>query len=265
MTYQEATSVRRLDDDRWETQFAEDWDIMGFTNGGYMLAIASRASSEAVRGRAPVSITGHFTRAGHTGFAEAETEIIRHGRRFSVVRSRLIQDGEIVLVTLGTFAESEDEEPEVLLSDAKPPDLPPPEECQRALPATDAPFPPPSVGQVDMRVGPTLVGTFAGKPSGQALIDGWIRPKDDEATDPHFLVVASDAFPPTTFNAGLPIGWTPTLELTVHTRFPATTGWIRCEFKSRFVSGGLIEEDGLFWDDEDRLIGQSRQLALVSK
>jgi acyl-CoA thioesterase len=265
MTYREATAVRRVEENLWQTQFAENWDIMGFTNGGYMQAIASRASSEAVGGRHPVSITGHFTRPGHTGPAQVETEVIRHGKRFSVVRSRMTQDGEVVLVTLGSFSEPREEDPEILLGDAAPPDLPPPDQCERALPAGDVPFPPPFVGQVDMRVGPTLVGTFAGKPSGQALIDGWIRPKDDEASDPHFLVVVSDAFPPTTFNAGLLIGWTPTLELTVHIRFPEAVGWIRCEFKSRFVSGGLIEEDGLFWDDKDRLIAQSRQLALVAK
>lgn len=265
MSYIDATSVRPVGKNRWETQFAENWDIMGFTNGGYIQAIASRASSETVDSRHPVSLTGHFTRPGHTGPAEVETEVIRHGRRFSVVETRVRQEGEIVLVTLGSFAEPTEEEPEILVTDAKPPPLPPPDECEPAVPATDAPFPPPSMGQVDMRMGPDLAGTFAGQPSGRPVVDGWIRPSHGEPMDPHFLMVASDAFPPTTFSAGLPVGWTPTLELTVHVRFPRTQGWLRCEFKSRFVSGGYIEEDGLFWDDQDRLVAQSRQLALVSR
>lgn len=265
MTYLEATSVRQTGDNSWDTQFAEDWDIMGFTNGGYMQAIASRASSEAVGGRNPVSLTGHFTRPGHSGPARVETDVIRHGRRFSVVRSTLIQDGETVLVTLGTFAEPDGIEPEILLSDARPIDLPPPEECQLAIPSTEAPFPPPFVGQIELRVGPAMIGTFAGQPTGQASVEGWVRPKDGQPVDPHFLVMASDAFPPTTFNAGLPIGWTPTLELTVHVRIPNARGWLRCELKSRFVSGGFIEEDGLLWDDHERLVAQSRQLALVAR
>lgn len=265
MSFRDATAVIRLDENRWSADFAENWDIVGKTNGGYMQAIASRASSEAASGRHPVSITGHFTRPGHTGPAQIETEIARHGRRFSVVRSRVTQDEAVVLETLGTFMEPDIGDAEMLLSAASPPDLPPPDQCVRAIPASDAPFPPPSVGRVDMRLDPSIASAFAGEPTGKPLVEGWLRPKDDEPLDPHFLVMASDAFPPTTFSAGLPVGWTPTLELTVHIRVPNAKGWIRCQFTSRFVSGGFIEEDGLFWDDGDRLVSQSRQLAMVAR
>ena len=264
MSYREATSVERVGDGIWKTRFAENWDILGNTNGGYMMAIASRAGGEAAGGRDPVTITGHFTKPGNTGPAEARTEVVRTGRRFSVVRTTLLQDDAVVLETLGTFAEPREDEPEVILSDAKPEDLPPPDQCLKVIPAEDAPFPPPSVGQVDQRIDPRVASLFEGKPMGEPVILGWLRLKDDEPLDPHALVMASDAFPPTTFNAGLPIGWTPTLELTVHVRFPRVQGWIRCEFRSRFVSGGFIEEDGRFWDENDRLVAQSRQLALVS-
>ena len=264
MRFRAATSVRRTGDDTWDTQFAENWDIMGNTNGGYMLAIASRAASEATGRRHPVTITGHYTRPGHTGPASARTEVVRSGRRFSVVRTSLFQDDAVVLDTLGTFIEPGGESPGVILSDAEPADLPPPEECVLAVPGGDAPLPPPSVGQVEMRLDPRMTELFQGNPLGEPVVLGWIRLKDDEPLDAHALIMATDAFPPTTFNAGLPVGWTPTLELTVHIRFPEASGWIRCEFRSRFISGGFIEEDGLFWDEENRLVAQSRQLALVS-
>jgi acyl-CoA thioesterase len=264
MTFREATSVRRTGDDTWDTQFAENWDIMGITNGGYMLAIASRAASEATGGRDPVTITGHYTKPGHTGPATARTEVVRSGRRFSVVRTSLFQDDAVVLDTLGTFIEPGGEVSEVLLSDAKPVGLPPPEECVLAVPGDDAPFPPPSVGQVEMRLDPKMAELFEGKPQGEPVAAGWLRLKDGEPLDAHALIMATDAFPPTAFNAGLPVSWTPTLELTVHVRFPGVSGWVRCEFRSRFISGGFIEEDGLFWDEENRLVAQSRQLALVS-
>ena len=264
MIFREATAVHPVEEGTWETDLAENWDILGNTNGGYMMAIASRASSVATGGRDPVSITGHFTRPGHTGPATVKTEIVRSGKRFSVVRSTLLQEDHVVLATLGAVVEPLDEAPEVTLSDALPEPIPPPEECVVVTPAKDAPFPPPSVGQVDMRIDPQIAGLFRGEPMGEPVMRGWLRLKDGEPLDPHALIMASDAFPPTTFNAGLPIGWTPTLELTVHVRFPRVQGWIKCEFRSRFVSGGFIEEDGLFWDESDRLVAQSRQLAMVS-
>ena len=44
-----------------------------------------------------------------------------------------------------------------------------------------------------------------------------------------------------------------------------TPGWLRCQFTTRFVTGGFLEEDGEIWDAEDRLVAQSRQLALVPR
>lgn len=265
MIYREATEVRPAGDGVWDTQFGENWDILGNTNGGYMLAIASRAASQATGGRDPVTVTGHFTQPGHTGPARAMTEVVRSGRRFSVVRTTLVQDDAIVLETLGTFVEHKGGEPEILLSDAKPEPLPPPEECLPVEPATDAPFPPPFVGRIEMRIDPRIAGLFQGAPMGKPVMLGWVRLRDGEPLDAHALIMASDAFPPTTFNAGLPIGWTPTLELTVHVRIPEVEGWLRCELRSRFVSGGFMEEDGLFWDERDRLVAQSRQLAMVAR
>lgn len=264
MSYRQATAVTDLGDGLWETHFAADWDILGNTNGGYMMAIASRAASEASGGRDPVSVTGHFTKPGRAGPAMARTEVVRAGRRFSVVRTTLVQDDAVVLETLGSYAEPREDEPEVLLSDARPEKLPPPDDSLEVVPAADAPFPPPFFAQVDARVDPRIAGLMSGEPMGEPVMLGWLRPKDAQPLDPHFLIMAADAFPPTTFNAGLPIGWTPTVELTVHVRFPRTQGWIRCELRSRFISGGFIEEDGRLWDESDRLVAQSRQLALVS-
>ncbi len=71
--------------------------------------------------------------------------------------------------------------------------------------------------------------------------------------------------PPTAFNARLPIGWTPTVELTAHIRARPAPGWLRCAFTTNYVTNGFLEEDGVIWDQAGTLVAQSRQLALVPR
>lgn len=86
---------------------------------------------------------------------------------------------------------------------------------------------------------------------------------DDEPVDGIALLLAADSLPPTTFNSGLAVAWTPTLELTVHVRARPRPGWLRLDYRTRFISHGRLEIDGLIWDADDQLVAQSRQLALV--
>lgn len=265
MSLESATRLTPAGEGQWVGELGEDWDILGNTNGGYMLAMASRAGTEATGGRVPVSVTGHYLRPGRAGPIEVTTEVVREGRRFATVRSHLSQNGSVILTTLGSFADNAEDDPEILLSDAEIPDLPPPEECIHVLPVGGLPFPPPFLAQLEMRVEEAMTGMLRGQPVGEFVTRGWLRPSDGEQLSPHFLVLACDAFPPTTFNGGLPIAWTPTLELTAHIRRPHTQGWLRCLNRTRFISSGFIEVDGLIWDQEDRLVAQARQLALLPK
>jgi len=42
-------------------------------------------------------------------------------------------------------------------------------------------------------------------------------------------------------------------------------GPLRCVFRSRFITGGLLDEDGELWDDSGTLVAQSRQLSLYPR
>ena len=121
------------------------------------------------------------------------------------------------------------------------------------------------MGRFDLRLHPEDAGFALGKPSGKPLFRGWLRFQDDEPVDAFGLILAADAFPPTVFNANLPIAWTPTLEMTAHVRAVPEPGWLRCRFSTRFITGGLLEEDGELWDASGRLVAQSRQLALAPR
>jgi acyl-CoA thioesterase len=255
-----ASAVHRLDETTWSGEIQPDWDIGGKADGGYVLSIAARAAAEAAGRPDPVTITAHFLSPATPGPVRVEARVLRQGRRFTAVRATLDSADGPVLALLGSFtALAPFAGPERV--DAAPPDLPAPEDCFLLRP-TDT-FPPPFMGRVELRLHPEEVpfGASVGPPR----VSGWFRFPGEEAVDVLGLLVAVDAFPPTVFRAGLPVAWTPTLELTAHIRARPEPGWLRCSFTTRFITGGFLEEDGEVWDASGRLVAQSRQLALVPR
>jgi acyl-CoA thioesterase len=162
-----------------------------------------------------------------------------------------------LMTLLGSYAARPPTPAVVERVDAAPPEMPSPEECIVVEPTES--FPPPFMGKVELRIHPDDAHFAAGKPR----FRGWFRLRNDEPIDAFGLIVAVDAFPPTIFNASLPVAWAPTLELTAHLRARPEPGWLRCQFTTRFITGGLLEEDGEVWDQTGRLVAQSRQLALL--
>ncbi|MGH0036391.1 MAG: thioesterase family protein [Myxococcota bacterium] len=256
----EATRVERTGDEVWTTQIARGWDIAGRANGGYLLVLAARAMAEAAGRPDPVTVTAHYLRPGEPGPAEVRASRVRAGRRFATATGVLQAGGRPLLQALGTFSDLEGSSgPERV--DAAPPELPAPDDCTTQ--GSDEVGGPPFMDRVDLRLHPTDAGFRRGEPSGDMRVRGWFRLRDQEAIDSLGLLLAVDAFPPTIFNARMPRGWVPTLELTAHVRARPCPGWLRCAFTTRFVTGGFLEEDGEVWDSAGRLVAQSRQLALV--
>jgi len=264
LRFADASDVDKIGESTWRAEVQADWDIFGISNGGYLMAIAARAMSAAAGGRAPVSLTSHFTRPVSAGPVEISTETIKVGRSFSTIRAGLTSEtGSLSL--LGSFAEPGRLEAETAYMAGKPPEIPPPEDCVRAVPAVGGPLPPPLMAQVDERLHPEDAMVLKGQPTGVARVRGWFRLLDDEPFDPFALLLVADAFPPAIFNLDMPMGWTPTLEMTTHVRARPSTEWLRCQFSTRFVTGGFLEEDGEIWDESGRLVAISRQLALVPR
>jgi hypothetical protein len=191
--------------------------------------------------------------------------VVKSGKSFAVVRATLAAEAPLLalLGTFGTLRGADEADDGPALVDAEPPELPPLDECIR-MPSTDG-FPPPFMAKVDLRLHPDDAAFLGGGRSGQALMRGWFSFPDGEEVDTIGLLQASDAFPPTIFNADLPVAWTPTVELTAHVRARPAPGPLRCAFRTRFVTGGFLEADGEIWDGTGRLVAQSRQLALVPR
>ena len=264
--FAEATAVDRVDAGRFTGEIRDGWSIAGNANGGYLLAIAARAMRETSGRGDPISVTAHYLRPGRPGGVSIDTETVKAGKTFAVVRGTLAADGSPLLSLLGTFGDlgrSIDADGLATLVDAEPPLLPPVDECVPVL-ATDS-FPPPFMANVDLRLHPDDATFMDGLKSGSAQMRGWFALLDGELVDTIGLLLAVDAFPPTIFNADLPVAWTPTVELTAHVRARPAPGPLRCSFRTRFVTGGFLEADGEIWDATGALVAQSRQLALVPR
>ena len=224
--------------------------------------MAARALAGATGCPDPVTVTAHYLSPGQPGSVRIATEILKQGKRFVTGTATMFSGARPLLAVLGTFGDlSRAEGPELV--EGAPPELPPPGQCVSVHPAGT--FPPPFMGRVDLRLHPDDAAFAAGRQSGQPLMRGWFRLPGAEPVDSVALLCAVDAFPPTAFNARLPVAWTPTVELTAHIRANPAPGWLRCRFSTRFVTAGFLEEDGEVWDSAGRLVGQSRQLALVPR
>ena len=225
-----------------------------------MLAIAARAMATETGRPDPVTITAHYLSPGRAGPVTVDVRVVKQGRRFGVASAAMCAAGQPLLQVLGTFGNLERSDAGLERIESAPPELPPPEECFGHRVENGAPA---LFGNVDLRLHPEDAGFASGKPSGQLRVRGWFRFGRDEPIDTLGLLLAVDSFPPTSFNANLPVAWTPTIELTTHLRARPAPGWLRASFSSRFLSGGFVEEDGEVWDSTGRLVAQSRQLALL--
>lgn len=265
MSFLEDTRVTAIAEGHYQGRIASGWDIAGNANGGYLLGIVARAL-QAHSGRPdPVTVSAHFLRPGRPGPVEVHCETVKEGKRFATMQAQLRTEGKPALQVLAAYSDLSQPSSAPEKVAAAPPDLPPLEQCVSGRDDGDngAPF---AFGErVDLRLHPDDAGFRTGNPSGHMCIRGWFRLPDDEPIDTLALLLAADSFPPNIFNADLPRGWAPTVELTVHVRARPQPGWLRARFTTRFVTGGFLEEDGELWDASGHLVAQSRQLGLVPR
>jgi acyl-CoA thioesterase len=262
LSFSEATAVTG-GPTNWKAELEEGWDIFGITNGGYLMAVATRAMGAEADGRQPLSVATHYLNPATAGSVEIEVTALKRGRGLSMIRASMSRDGRPLTVTTAVFAAPDRPRHRGHLVLGARPDLPAPEQCILAEPSETGPMPPPFTGQVEVRVHPADARALLGEKTGNPVMRGWFRLRDDEPHDALSVILACDAFPPAIYNSELPIGWTPTVDLSVQVRDPRPTGWLQCQFTTRFVTDGLLEEDGEIWDESGRPVALSRQLALV--
>jgi acyl-CoA thioesterase len=244
------------------------WLIGDAINGGVLMALATSAASDALRGTGhvePLTWGAHFLAPATPGPVEALVEVLRVGRSVATAAVRLVQPGadgprERVRLT-GTFGTLDRAEP--VHRAPAPPEVPGPQAC---LPATRSSGPLAAaivmLDRLDVRVDPSTAGFAVGRPSGRGCIRAWLRMRDGREPDVAMLPYAVDALMPVSFDLGVP-GWAPTIELTGQLLGRPAPGWLLVELSTDTVVGDLLVEDAAVWDSAGRLVARSRQLAGV--
>lgn len=251
-------------DSGWSATVPDGWDINGNANGGYVLALGANAM-RAASGRAhPLTITAHYLAPVTAGPVSFETQVVKQGKRFATMTGSIRRDGRELIRLLGAFGDLDPDMEQTFINGA-PPDLPPLDQCIRRTPVGGTAL----VGLADrlnMWLHPDDASALEDEPSGSGLSRGWFEFRDGRPMDTLALLLAADAFPPAVFNIpNLIRGWVPTVEFTVHVRGVPSPGPLQCRFETRFLSGGVLHEDGELWDSAGRLVAISRQYGLLAR
>lgn len=263
------TAVTRREPGVYDIELSAGWTIISAVNGGYLLAAIGRALGDALPHADPFTISAHYLTASQPGPAVIRTDVVRGGRTLSTGQASLFQYDEEgreverirVLASYGDLGALPDD----VRTSAKPPALPPLEQCFGPQDAPDnMPVPGSSAisDRLFLKLDPATLGWALGQPSGKGEMRAWFGLADGRDADPLSLLLAVDALPPTAFELGLS-GWVPTVELTAHIRCRPAPGPLRVSITTRNLVSGFLEEDAEVWDTEDRLVAQSRQLARV--
>lgn len=157
------------------------WDTVGPPNGGFLLALAARGLGRTIPFPDPITLTGHFLRPARHTPVQIDVEPIRTGAAHATAMARLHQDGKEILRTLATFADL-DAAFGPTQHGARPPSLPPPEECvpvEELAPRQWDDLPgrlPVLYRSIDIRV-----GSPERRENEIARIEGWVRFTDGRA------------------------------------------------------------------------------------
>jgi acyl-coenzyme A thioesterase PaaI-like protein len=230
----------------------------GAVNGGYLLAICTRALGQVMPFPDPVVISGFFLRPGTVGPCTVRTSVVRAGRTTAFGEAVLSCGLKDVVRVTAAFARLGVVGGPVFLEGA-PPDLPPPQECAVVPVGFFGAFVT-IAERVEFRAA-ELPGWVRGQPTGRPSSDFWMRFADGREADLLSLPLLVDSTAPSVLELGAASS---TVQLTVHLRAAPAPGWLACRATTRFVSGGYHEEDFEVWDSAGAMVAQSRQLAVIT-
>jgi acyl-CoA thioesterase len=248
-------SLVQLDRFRFRGVVSPAWSINNTPHGGYLMALAANAMLQVSGKKSTPIVTANFAARCGPGEIEIWLEKISRSNQFERFQARLIQEGGEKLRVLGTFADIS-EAGETRYETAAP-QIAAVENC-REMPARTGYG---LFDQVSVQLDPGSAGWLTGRLANRSEHRGWFSFRNARPFDIPAILLAADAFPPPVFASQGMVAWVPTLELSVHIRGIPAGSRLKCVFRTRFITNGLLEEDGELWDESGELVAISRQIA----
>ncbi len=249
-------TLEKIDSFSYAGQVSDNWSVNGVPDGGYLTAMLANAMMQNSHKNATPIVTANFLRRCEPGAVEIEIEKMAASRQFDRFQAKLIQSGAEKIRAFGTFA-IENLECGVESCEAQAIKIDGPEDCVMVPEIPEYTI----FRNMDLRLEPTSAGWMSGHLSDRSEIKGWIKFRDDRFFDALSILLVADAFPPAVLSRHGMVAWVPTIEYSVNIRNLPTSKWLKCVFRTRFITCGLLEEDGVIWDRNDTVVAISRQIA----
>lgn len=241
----------------WMGSISSNWAINGLPNGGYLMALLANAVLKSSRKKRVAIVTANYILRTSPGPVRISLERISDTAQFERFGARLLQEEHVAVNAMATLVDDR----MACTVDRYEAGVPPIASLEQCMAMPSMPkftlF-----DQMDLRIDPTCTGWMTtGELSERSEQKGWIRFRDKRPYDALALLMIADCFPPPAY-ASLGLGaWVPTIELSVNIRKLPLTPWLKCFFHTRFITCGLLEEDGQIWDEAGELVAISRQIA----
>jgi hypothetical protein len=249
MRFDRATAVRWAGPGEFSTDLDALWGMGGNPNGGYLMAVLTRAALEHTGAPAPLLISAAFLRPAAHGPANLGVSTLRVGRTATHAQAELRQAGEPrvhATLVLGA-ASGPSTEP------ATPPDFPPESQC---LPLSVRP----DVHGLLDRVRVSYAPGFGPRDPGPPVVRGWVSLLSGEQPDLLVALLAADVLVPSVTRLGHR-DWAPTVAMTVQLHREPCPGPLAVEVELGELRDGWFDEQATVHDCGGALIARGRQLA----
>lgn len=254
--FERETAVERVSENRFRGELFEGWRIGAVPNGGYVMALAGRALRAVMPHKDPLTVSAYYLAPTILGPIECQVELLGGGRSTSFAEVRMVQDGQLRVKVTAAYTDL-DRLSGANWSAVERPRYPAWEDCEPSSNKLEF------SQRVELRLVSGVEVFTQGTPNGSGEFRGWARHRDGSDPDVISLLMFADACPPPVFTVFGPIGWVPTVELTVQVRAHPAPGPLQLRLSTRHLTRGVLEEDGEYWDSAGALVAISRQTAKV--